>query len=61
MMPRVRRVLGDPAAVGLWLAVTLAGVIAAFVANSAIWAVLGWAVGGVAAAVLAAVKARRGR
>ena len=57
----VRRVLDDPAAIGLWLALTLAGVIAAFVANGPIWAVVGWAVGGVAAAVLAAVKARRGR
>ena len=57
----MRRVLDDPTAIGLWLALTLAGVIAAFVANGAIWAVVGWAVGGVAAAVLAAVKARRGR
>ena len=57
----MRRVLDDPVAIGLLLAVTLAGVIAAFVANGAIWAVVGWAVGGVAAAVLAAVKARRGR
>ena len=40
---------------------TLAGVIAAFVANGAIWAVAGWAIGGVAAFVLVAVKARRGR
>ena len=61
MMPVVRRVLADPDAVGLWLALTLAGVIAAFVANGAMWAVVGWAVGGVAAFVLVAVKARRGR
>ena len=61
MMPPVRRVLDDPAAIGLWLAMTLAGVIAAFVANGAIWAVAGWAIGGVAAFVLVAVKARRGR
>jgi hypothetical protein len=47
MMPRVSRVLDDPAAIGLWLALTLAGVIAAFVADGAIWAVVGWAVGGV--------------
>jgi hypothetical protein len=57
----VRRVLDDPAAIGLWLAMTLAGVIAAFVANGAIWAVAGWAIGGVAAFVLVAAKARRGR
>lgn len=56
----VRRVLDGPAAIGLWLALTLAGVIAAFVANGPIWAVVGWAVGGVAAFVLIAVKARRG-
>jgi hypothetical protein len=61
MMPRVSRVLDDPATIGLWLALTLAGVIAAFVANGAIWAVVGWAVGGVTAFVLVAVKARRGR
>ena len=58
---RVRRVLDDPAAIGLWLALTLAGVIAAFVATRALWAVVGWAVGGVAAVVVAAVKTRRGR
>ena len=56
----VRRVLDDPAAIGVWLALTLAGVIVAFVANGTIWAVVGWAVGGVAAFVLVAVKARRG-
>ena len=61
MMPVVRRLLDDPFAVGLWLALTLAGVIAAFVANGAMWTVVGWAVGGVAAFALVAVKARRGR
>ena len=49
-----------PRAIGLWLALTLAGIIAAFVATNAIWAVISWAVGGVAAFVLAAVRARRG-
>ena len=53
--------LDDPFAVGLWLALTLAGVIAAFMATRALWAVVGWAVGGVTAFVLAAVKTRRGR
>jgi hypothetical protein len=57
----VRRVLDDPFAVGLWLALTLAGVIAAFMATRALWAAVGWAVGGVAAVVVAAVKTRRGR
>ncbi len=60
MIPVVGRVLADPDAVGLWSALTLAGVIAAFVANGSIWAVVGWLVGGVAAFVLVAVKARRG-
>ena len=60
MMPSVRRVLDAPGAIGLWLALTLAGIIAAFVATNAIWAVISWAVGGVAAFVLAAVRARRG-
>jgi hypothetical protein len=60
-MPRVRRVLDDPAVIGLWLALTLAGVIAAFAANAAMWAVVGWAAGGVAAFVVAAAKTRRGR
>jgi hypothetical protein len=57
----VRRVLDDPFAVGLWLVLTLAGVIAAFMATRALWAAVGWAVGGVAAVVVAAVKTRRGR
>lgn len=57
----VRRVLDDPAAIGLWLALILAGVIAAFAGASVMWAVAGWAVGGVATFVLVAVKARRGR
>jgi hypothetical protein len=61
MIPVVRRVLDDPAAIGLWLALTLAGVIAAFVANAAMWAVAGWAVGGVVAFVLVAVKGRHSR
>jgi hypothetical protein len=43
------------------LALTLAGVIAAFVANAAMWAVAGWAVGGVVAFVLVAVKGRHSR
>ena len=60
MMPSVRRVLDDPGAIGLWLALTLAGIIAAFVATDAIWAVISWAIGGIAAFVLAAVRARRG-
>ena len=59
MMPSVRRVLDDPAAIGLWLALTLAGIIAAFVATNAMWAVISWAIGGVAAFVLVAVRARR--
>ena len=59
MMPSVRRVLDAPAAIGLWLALTLAGIIAAFVATNAMWAVISWAIGGVAAFVLVAVKARR--
>jgi hypothetical protein len=50
-------VLDEPAAIGLWLVLTLAGVIAAFVGTSVMWAVAGWAAGGVA--VLVAVKVRR--
>jgi hypothetical protein len=42
------------------LALTLAGVIAAFVATSAMWGVIGRAAGGVAACAVVAVKARRG-
>ena len=53
------RVLSDPAAVRLWLVVTLAGVVVAVVADHAAWAVIGWAVGGVAAVVLVAVNKRR--
>jgi hypothetical protein len=55
----VRRTLADPAAVGLWLAATLAGVVAALVAGLAVWAVAGWALGGVAAAVVAVKTQRR--
>jgi hypothetical protein len=54
----VRRVLSDPAAVVLWLAVTLAGAVAALVAVQPVWAIVGWVVGGVAAVVLVAVKTR---
>jgi hypothetical protein len=43
----------------LWLVVTLAGVVVAVVAGHAGWAVIGWAVGGVAAVVLVAVNKRR--
>jgi hypothetical protein len=53
-------VLYDPTAVGLWLAVTLVAVVAAAVVGHALWAVISWAIGGVAAFVLAAVRARRG-
>jgi len=53
----VGRVLSDPAALRLWLVVTLAGVVVA-VASHAAWAVIGWAIGGVAAVVLVAVKKR---
>jgi len=53
-------VLDDPVAIGLWLAPTLAGIFAAFVATNAMWAVISWAVGGVVAFVVVAVKARRG-
>jgi hypothetical protein len=38
MMRRVRRILGDPASVGLWLVLTLAGLVAAFVVGHTVWA-----------------------
>jgi hypothetical protein len=41
----MRRVLGDPAAVHRWLALTLAGLVAALVAGNAGWAMAGWALG----------------
>ena len=37
----MRRVLGDPAAVHLWLALTLAALVAAVVAGNAVWVVAG--------------------
>ena len=61
MLPFVRRVLGEPAAVYLWLALTAVGLVAALVAGSPFWALAGWAVGGVAAFVVVAVKRGRGR
>jgi hypothetical protein len=54
----VRLVLGNPAAVYVWLAMTLAGVLASVAVGHAVWAVAGWAVGGVAAIIVAAVKTR---
>jgi hypothetical protein len=54
-------VLGDRAAIHLWLFLTLAGVVAAVVVGHAVLAVVGWAVGGVAAFVVVAVNARLGR
>ena len=57
----VRRPLDYPAAIYVWLAVTLAGVVAALAVGRAAWAVAGWAVGGVAAAVVMTVKTRRDR
>jgi hypothetical protein len=41
------------------LAVTLAGLITAVVVGHAVWAVAGWAVGGVAAVVVLAIRTRR--
>jgi hypothetical protein len=61
MLALVRRVLGDPAALYTWLLVTLAGAVAAIAIGHAVLAVVGWAVGGVAAVVVAATKTRRGR
>jgi hypothetical protein len=55
----VRRVLAAPVAVHLWLVLTLTGLVAAVVAGDAMWAVAGWALGGVAAVIAAAVKTRR--
>ena len=49
------RVLGDAAAVPLWLALTLAGLAATVVAGHAAWAVAGWALGDVAAIVVATI------
>ena len=57
----MRRVRGDPTAIYTWLLVTLAGVVAALVTGQAVLAVIGWAVGGVAAVVVAAVQTRRSR
>ena len=57
----VRRILDDPAAVYLWVAVTLAAVVVAVAAGEPVLAVTGWVVASVAAVVLVAVKARRGR
>ena len=51
--------LGDPTEVGLSLLVTLAGALTAVLADHPMWALVGWAVGGIAAVVLVAVKTRR--
>ena len=57
----MRRVPHDPAAVYTWLLVTLAAAGTALVADRAVLAIIGYALGGVAAFVLVAIKARRGR
>ncbi len=57
----VRHILDDPAAVYLWVAVTVAAVVVAVAAGEPVLAVTGWVVGSAAAVVLVAVKARRGR
>ncbi len=61
MMPLVRHVLGDSAAIYVYPSVTLAGVVAAVVVNDGGWAVAGWAVGAVAAVIVVTVKTRRRR
>jgi hypothetical protein len=55
------RVLENPAAVYVWLAVTLAGVAAMLVVGDARVFIIGWAAGGLVAAVWADVRAGRGR
>ena len=57
----MRCVLGDPVVFALWLALTLAGVVAALLLGHSGWAVIGWAAGAIAAIVLIAVKTRRER
>ena len=57
----MRRMLGAPAVVYLWLAATLAGFVAAVVVGKPMWALIGWEVGGVAAVAVVAVKMRRSR
>jgi hypothetical protein len=58
---RATEVLGEPAAVNLWLALTAVGLVAALMAGSPFWALAGWALGDVAAFVVVAVQRRRGR
>jgi len=57
----VTRTFADPVAVSVWMAVTLAGIATALVASQAVWAVVAWSAGGVAAAGVVAIKSRRGR
>jgi hypothetical protein len=55
----VLRILADPAAIYLWLAVIVVGVAAMLLVGDARMFLIGWAAGGLVAAVLADVKARR--
>ena len=57
----MKRVLQDWTAVRLWLALTVAGVVAGLLTVQPWWAVGGCAVGAVCSFVLVAVKARRVR
>jgi hypothetical protein len=55
----VMRIIADPVAVYLWLAVIVVGVAAMLIVGDARVFLIGWAAGGLAAAVLADVRAQR--
>jgi len=55
----VLRILADPAAIYLWLAVMVAGVAAMLIVGDARVFLIGWAAGGPSAVVAADVRAHR--
>jgi hypothetical protein len=55
------RVLADHAAIYLWLAVMVMGVAAMWLVGDAGIFIMGWAAGGLVAAVLVAAKTRDGQ
>ena len=61
MLPKVRSIIDDQAAVYTWLVLTAAGVAVMLVTGPPVWFIVGFVAGGGAAFALVPVKARRDR
>jgi hypothetical protein len=58
-MPRVTRVLADPVAKYLWMALFAVGVVVGWMTAQQWWAVVAFVLGGIIAAGVATVRRRR--